>query len=58
MEFSLPPPPLKIRILAARIRSHAAQTAQEEYRAMFEQVAEDLEDAAARQEPRRYPRAS
>ncbi len=56
MEPSPPPPPLKIRVLAARIRSHAAQTAQDAYRAKFEQVAEDLEDAAARLEPHRYLR--
>jgi hypothetical protein len=43
---------IKMRVLAARLRSSAAQTVSDDYRAKFEETAVELEDMAWKMERR------
>lgn len=52
MQLSVPQRAVKIRILAAEMRDHAAHTKQPDYQDKFERTASELEDLAERLELR------
>jgi hypothetical protein len=50
-------PSVRMRVLASRMRAHAAETSLEIFRRQFERAASELEEAAIDLESREEPRA-
>jgi hypothetical protein len=56
MRQSVPETAVKMRALAAQLRSHAAETSMDVYRRKFEGTASELEEAAVNTETRAQTR--